>query len=176
MRITVDMVMGERPCSGYPLERVEALWAGREWLSEHGVAKLDIPLGDIAWLLSRLLGPRDVTREVARRIARDALGTRTIPPAYLAWLDTGEEVLRPAARNAARNAARAAALDPRDAAWAAARDAARDTARDAAWAAAIEAAWEAAWAASMDTARDAAWKKYIGWMAEWLDSHGEESL
>src|SRR4030042_6703281 len=98
MKITIEIVMAERPCSSYPRSRVEELWAGREWLSAHEVTMLEIPLGDIAWLLSRMLGPRDTTREVARRIVRYALGDREIPQAYRAWLGTGAEALRPAAR------------------------------------------------------------------------------
>ena len=200
MKITIEMVMAERPCSSYPRSRVEELWAGREWLSAHEVTMLDIPLGDIAWLLSRMLGPRDTTREVARRIVRYALGDREIPQAYRAWLDTGDEALRPAARDAARNAAGGAAWSAArgaarnaagGAAWSAAMYAARNAAWGAAWSAAMYAAWDAAmdatWDAAMDAAMDyamyapwdapwdAAWdasrRKYISWMADWLYAH-----
>ena len=168
MKITIEMVMAERPCSSYPRSRVEELWAGREWLSAHEVTMLEIPLGDIAWLLSRMLGPRDTTREVARRIVRYALGDREIPQAYRAWLDTGDEALRPAARDAARNAAWGAA-------WSAAMYAAWDAAMDATWDAAMDAAMDyamyAPWDAPWDAAWDASRRKYISWMADWLSAH-----
>ena len=170
MRITVGMVMAERPCSLYQRARVEQLWAGREGLSEHEVTMLEIPLGDIAWLLSRMLGPRDTTREVARRIARDAIGDREIPPAYQAWSDTGDEALRPAARCAARTLAEVMDSPAWLAAWNSTGVVDSDVVRNAAMAAAKAAAKSALW----DAAWDAAMRKYIGWMADWLDSHGEE--
>ncbi|OGB93280.1 MAG: hypothetical protein A2Z31_01245 [candidate division NC10 bacterium RBG_16_65_8] len=82
MRIPVDMVMAERPCSSYPRSRVEQLWAGREWLSEPEVTMLDIPRRDIDWLLLRMLGPLDTTREVARQTALEGHSDREIQSAW----------------------------------------------------------------------------------------------
>jgi uncharacterized protein (UPF0210 family) len=60
MKITVDMVMAEKPCSRYSRERVEELWAGRESLTPTEVIELPIPAVDIGWLL------RNLTRKVNR--------------------------------------------------------------------------------------------------------------
>jgi hypothetical protein len=125
-------------------------------------------------LVAKLVGSKS-TKAVEQRRADLALDwlIRTHTPA---WLDLGDETLKPhaaairalpplvtkaaliaaqptltAANNAA--AARAAAWA---AAWDAAWDAARDAARDAAWDAARAAAWDAARAAAWDAAWDAA--------------------
>jgi hypothetical protein len=63
MRITVDMVMNEKPCSRYPRERVEELWAGRGSLTPTEVKQLPILAVDIEWLLGNL----------ARKVDRRAL-------------------------------------------------------------------------------------------------------
>ena len=95
-----------------------------------------------------------VMRAFARRCALDAAHLWDMPPLVRAYLETGEESIRDAARAAARAAAGDAAwATARDAAWAAARAAARD----AAWATARDAARAAAWAAARDAARAAAW-------------------
>lgn len=156
MKITVEMVMAERPCKNYPPERVAELWAGRESLAPTEIAQLEIPAGDRAWLLGRLLGRHDPTRVVARRIARDVLGDRSIPDPCRRWLDYGDESLRAAAWAAAWAAAR-------DSAAAGASAGASAAARDAAWSAAGAAASAAAWAAA------GAMEKYIGWMVEFLE-------
>jgi hypothetical protein len=167
----------------YIRERMAELFGGRESITAHDIATAAVPLQDRAWLLSRLLGPRDTTREVARRIARDALGNREIPQAYRAWLDTGDEALRKAAGATALALVRSAS---RSAALALGRSDAGVAARSSAWSAAWSAAWSDAGAAADSVAgaatwavagvadyvaRGAAWQKYIGWMAEWLDSH-----
>jgi hypothetical protein len=75
---------------------------------------------------------------MSRWCAKQVLHLWDAPLVVHAYLDTGDESLRAAARDAARDAARAAA-------WAAAGAAARDAAGAAAWAAAKDAAWDAAW-------------------------------
>jgi hypothetical protein len=153
MKITINDVMITELGSGYLTVGVAELFNGRESVTAHDIATAPmIPLRERARLLSYLLGPRDVTREVARRIARDVLGDRDIPQAYRVWLDTGDEALRAAADVAARSAA-----------WAGV-DAA-------AWFAAGASADGAALAAACATVDAATRKRYIGWMAEWLDSH-----
>jgi hypothetical protein len=191
--VELRTLLGTLKKLGYIRERVKELFGGRESITANDIATATImPLQDRAWILSRLIGPRDTTREVARRIARDALGNREIPQEYRAWLDTGDEALRKAAGAAAlalsRAASRAAALDfGRAAAWSSARSAVWFAAWSAAWfdtgdealrkaagAADDVARGAAAWAVAGvadDVARGAAWERYIGWMAEWLDSH-----
>jgi hypothetical protein len=154
MKITINDVMSTKLYSGYRIaEIVGKLFGKQESVTAHDIATAPmIPLRERARLLSYLLGPRDVTREVARRIARDALGNRKIPAPYKAWLDTGDESLRAAAAVAARSAA-----------WAGVDAAAWFAAGVSADGAALAAAW-----ATVDAATR---KRYIGWMAEWLDSH-----
>jgi hypothetical protein len=162
MKITINDVMSTKLYSGYLIaEIVGKLFGKQESVTAHDIATAPmIPLRERARLLSYLLGPRDVTREVARRIARDALGNRKIPAPYKAWLDTGDEDLRQAARNAAADAWNAAADT-----WSAFSTV--DSVWRGAWASADVAALAAAWA----TVDAVTWKRYIGWMAEWLDSH-----
>jgi hypothetical protein len=164
-------------------ERVKELFNGRESVTAKDIAAATIiPLQGRAWLLSHLLGPRDVKREVARRIARDVLGDRDIPQAYRVWLDTGDEAFQKGALDAVCVVADVAASDAvLDTAWVAAdsavpypvyaaanaaANAAADFAADVAVGAVADpAAWCAvAWATAME--------RYIGWMAEWLDSYG----
>jgi hypothetical protein len=144
MKITVEMVMKERPCGDYPITMVQELWGDKESLSETEVAALDIPISDRVWPLGRMLGHRDPTRVVARRIARDAIGDRDIPEAYQLWMDSGDEALRSAAWDAAVFSA----------------------VRDAVW----SDAWAAAWDAARDAVRSAAWEKYLSWMVEFLEA------
>jgi hypothetical protein len=181
MRITINDLIS-RDCTR---ERVEELFNGRESVTAHDIATAPmIPLRERARLLSYLLGPRDVTREVARRIARDALGNRKIPAPYKAWLDTGDESLRAAAWDAvwvaawfgAEAAAVVAAwsstvlVDAGVVAWVVADAAVWDVA----W---LGAVWDVAWlgadgrSVAGAVARSVARDKYIGWMAEWLDNH-----
>lgn len=157
MKITIDMVLVENPCKTYTREYMEKLACGRESLTPDEVAGLKISIEDRLWILGRLVGRHDPTRIVARRIVRDALGHREIPIAYRDWLDSGDENLRPAARDAARAAARAAA-------W------------DAAWYAAWAATWTAARPAAWDAARAVAADIYMSWMVDFLESiESEES-
>jgi hypothetical protein len=55
MKITVDMVMAEKPCSRYPRERVEELWGGRESLTPTEINKLLVSSADRVWPLDRLV-------------------------------------------------------------------------------------------------------------------------
>jgi len=57
-RYTVCDIMKLNPCEGYPRERVEKLWAGRESLSVREIAELDIPIWDRIWALCELATPR----------------------------------------------------------------------------------------------------------------------
>jgi hypothetical protein len=59
MRITVDIVMAQKPCSRYPRDRVKELWGGREWLTPTEVGELPVPPMDRAWLLGRLVNDAD---------------------------------------------------------------------------------------------------------------------
>lgn len=163
MRITVDEVMR---MDLYPRGLVDEMFGGLPSVTAHDVAGAPVSVGVRAWVLSQLLGTRDKKREVARRIARDALGDRDIPADYRAWLDTGDDALRPAAWDAAGNAA----ASDRDAVW----DAVWNTAWVAAGAAAGAAAGIAALGATWAGCEEAQRGKYIGWMAEWLDSHEKE--
>jgi hypothetical protein len=165
----------------YIRERMAELFGGRESITAHDIATAAVPLQDRAWLLSQLLGPRDTTREVARRIARDALGDREMPPLYRTWLATGDEAFRLSARDIAGGIARGIVRDiirdiacrgrTSDAAcWGAAWGATGDHARDAAHSAACTAAWDIV----QDKMQDKVLYTYVDWMAEWLDSHEEE--
>lgn len=61
-RLTVDDVMEMEPCSGvsgYPRERVVALWAGRDALTAREIGALDIPARDRVWVLVRMLPKHD---------------------------------------------------------------------------------------------------------------------
>jgi len=94
-----------------------------------------------------------VMRAFARRCALDVAHLWDMPTIVRAYLETGDESIRDAARAAAWDAAWGAAWD---AATAAAWDAARDAAWAAAWDAATDAARAAARAAAWGAARDAA--------------------
>jgi len=50
-RITVDYVMDLKPCRWYTHRRVKKLWAGRSYITIHGIDNLPIPDGDKYWLL-----------------------------------------------------------------------------------------------------------------------------
>ena len=50
---TVDEMMAEKPCDGYPQERVAALWGGRERLTLLEVLRLHIPAADRVWVATR---------------------------------------------------------------------------------------------------------------------------
>jgi hypothetical protein len=176
--VELRTLLGTLKKLGYIRERVKELFGGRESITANDIATATImPLQDRAWILSRLLGPRDTTREVARRIARDALGDREIPQAYRAWLDTGDEALRKTAASAALALSRSAS-----------RSAALAFGRSVDWFSVRAAVWFAAWSAAWFDTGDEALRKtagvddyiargvserYIGWMAEWLDSHEE---
>jgi hypothetical protein len=168
MRITINDLISRVQS----WERVKELFNGRESVTAKDIAAATIiPLQGRAWLLSHLLGPRDVKREVARRIARDVLGDRDIPQAYRVWLDTGDEALRQAiwvaAWFGADKAAGVVTWSPTVAAWFGLDKAAGVTTLSATVAATLVDAGVVAWSVARSVARD----KYIGWMAEWLDNH-----
>ena len=155
MQVTVSMIMELHPCSGYPRERVEALWSGRESLSLVEICDLDIPIPDRIWAVTGLMPKRDARHyacDCAQRVAHLNPDPRVqaaidVSLRYADGLATDDEL------SAACAAARAAAWAS---AWAAARDAAW-AAADATWSAAWDAAWAAACAAARDAAEDAAW-------------------
>jgi len=165
MVITIDMVMTEDPCSSYTIEVVQKLWAGRESLTPSEVAGLAIPFEDRAWLLGRLLSYCDPTRLVSRCVVRDVFLTdkeRDVPVEYMAWLESGNESLRPVSFEI---------IEFINDAW----DVAWDAAWNAAWNASKDANWLTVWNAvryvaenSRNDAWDVTWKKYIRWMAEFL--------
>jgi hypothetical protein len=185
MEITINDVIVIEPWVEYTLEnvlfsmQVKESFGRRESVTAHDIAMAPmISLRGRARLLSYLLGPRDVKREVARRIARDALGDREMPPLYRTWLDTGDEAKRLFARDIAGGIVRGIVRDIiRDiacrgrtsdvACWGAAWGATGDHARDAAHSAACTAAWDIV----QDIVQAKVLYTYVGWMAEWLDSH-----
>ena len=180
MRITINDIIVIEPWVEleYTLEnvffsmQVKESFGRRESVTAHDIAITPmISLRGRARLLSHLLGPRDVKREVARRIVRDALGDREIPALYRTWLDTGDEALRKGALDAACAAADAAADATIDvAAWDVAWVAADFTAGVVGGAAGLAGAVaDAAVGAAVDWAN--AWERYLGWMAEWLDGN-----
>lgn len=100
-------------------------------------------------MIVKRIDATDLLRSFARRCALDVAHLWGMPAVVRAYLETGDESLRAAARNAARDAAWAAGA----AAWDAARDAARAAARATAWEAA-RAAGDAAWDAAKQKQRD----------------------
>ena len=170
--VSINQVMGWRPCPDYPQKRITELFAGKEFLSWEDVFALNIPTEDKLWALLRedFIPTRDLHllacdfAEKVLHLTGDPRCAEAIRVKRL-WVDgkaTDGELA------AARDAAWAAAWAARDAAWAAARDAAWAAARDAAWAAAWAArdARDAAWAAR--DARDAAWEAYLTMAVEVL--------
>jgi hypothetical protein len=164
---TVDDIMAEGPCPNYPRARVVELWDGRERLTPHEIAELDIPLSDRIWALSHLLyrlSPYRV-KKVTRMIALDVADLWPCPDIVWHYLVTGDSEYEAAASAAFQAATLTAAEDAaRVAAW----DAAGDT-WDAAWVAWV--AWNAALAArdawSLRDAGDdanAALERYLGWL------------
>jgi hypothetical protein len=122
----------------------------------------------------KYLQMHDITYELrlfARQQALSVIHLWDAPEIVKKYLETGEELIRDAARsvaedsawNAARSAARSAA---KDSAWNAARFAARSAAKDSAWNAALSAAWAVeAWNAARSAARSAA--SPAAWAAAW---------
>lgn len=52
-KLTVEQMMSFHPCSKYPIEKVTALWAGREALTALDIISLDIPPEDRLWAVLR---------------------------------------------------------------------------------------------------------------------------
>jgi hypothetical protein len=152
MRYTVSDIMSEGPCEEYPVERVEALWAGRESLSPRQIAELDIPILDRIWILGRLLCRLSLMRahRITRMIALDVADLWPCPNIAWWYLASGDKNSRAAAEADARGAPWAAST----ASWYAARDAAID--------ASYNAAREASWSAR--DGKDAARERYLGWL------------
>ena len=195
--VSINQVMGWRPCPDYPQKRITELFAGKEFMSWEDVFALNISTEDKLWALLRedFIPTRDLHllacdfAESVLHLTGDPRCAEGIRVKRL-WVDgkaTDEELsaARDAARDAAWDAALAARAAARDAAWyaawAAARDAAWD-ARAAAWAAARaaalaamaaardaarDAAWDA-WDAARDAARDAAWEAHLEMAVEVL--------
>jgi hypothetical protein len=118
MRITVDMIMGCRPCIDYPRGRVERLWAGRGALSPGDMRDLPIPGRDLTWAWLSLLargGRREAVLELAKSfadLARDyKLHNWTSVPADEARAARAAEASARAAEASARAAARAVDLE-----------------------------------------------------------------
>jgi len=171
MRITVDMVRAADLEDKYPRARVEALWVGREWLSAGEVAGLAIPEWGRVKLLSYLLGPRDALRDVVRRVTRDAIGELPLPPAYQEWLSTGNEDLRWPAVEEAHDALTGAYGLP-EFQWFLANQAVLSEYHEVT-AGVINLAVDLAERTGREDAKTVG-GVYLGWVAEWLDSHGEE--
>ena len=51
--VSINQVMGWRPCPNYPQKRITELFAGKEFLSWEDVVALDIPTEDKLWALLR---------------------------------------------------------------------------------------------------------------------------
>ena len=58
-KYTVDDIMNLRPCPKYTGEFVAELWAGHESISLTDMCRLNIPVGDIIWAVTRLIPARD---------------------------------------------------------------------------------------------------------------------
>jgi hypothetical protein len=104
MQYTIADIMAEGPCSdNYPVERVEALMAGRESVSPQQIAVLDIPLLDRIWTLGRLLRRLSPwrARRVTRMVALDVADLWPCPDVSWWYLVSGDEDARAAARDAA---------------------------------------------------------------------------
>jgi hypothetical protein len=175
MRITINQVMNWEPCEEYSIERVTALFSGRDTLTIADVFALSISARDKLWVLLHeecVLAP--TLHEFACRCAEQALKWISDPdPRSVAAIAARRACLRgeisdqdmAAAADAARVAAWAASSDASSAAaWdaataahcAAASAAVRDAASDASSTAASAAAWSAACVTAQDASRDAA--------------------
>ena len=147
--VTIQEVIGWRPCSEYTPKRLSELFAGRESMTALDALELNIPAEDKLWAVLRTEAiDESILHEFACRCAEEALKLVANPdPRSIAAIEakrkwscgqiTKSELS--AAETAAWGAAKAAAW----AAW------------SAAWAADGDAAWAAACAAAC-AARDAA--------------------
>jgi hypothetical protein len=133
---TVNQIMSAGPCIDYPRARVEGLFAGRSRISNHAVAKLDIPAADRLWALLVYMTPQEQRLFACDCAERALLLERKDgrEPDKRSW--RAIEVSRQYALGHATDDELTAAMDAAWAAWAA-------WASWAAWA-----AWAAAWAAA----------------------------
>jgi len=170
MKITVDMVMAEKPCEEYPRERVEKLWAGRESLTPTEVKQLPVLDEARAWLLGRMVDRSDPTRSVARMIMSDCLDSPRTHSTYNEWLDTGDKDLIGKAWKAA---CRLYGMHVCDIVsgdlWEAAMVAAQPIAHDIAFGVANAVSWHSS-ESNCPAEISKSLEKYIGWMAEFLES------
>ncbi len=89
MRLTVDQVMSYGPC--YKADKIEALFAGREAISLHDVAEMDIPGKDKVWLFCQ----KDVLNTDIEAKWHETIVTRAIKtalavynePSYVKWAE-----------------------------------------------------------------------------------------
>lgn len=162
MKITPAQIMAAEPCTGYSLERVTSLWAGRDALTPAEIGTLDIPVEDRLWAIiycvltdrqCRLLACDYAERVLQRK--RDA-GCKPDPRGWKAI-----EVARQyAVGNATQEELTAAWTSADTETWLkgkwTAGDVTWDIAQDAAWYAAGADAGEAAREAARETAWEAA--------------------
>jgi hypothetical protein len=147
--VTVDEVMAWGPCDGYPRERVEELWAGRN-LTALEILDLKVPGKDRLWAVLRNEFFTDAElRELACDYAESVIG---FYESKFPGDDRPRNAIRVARRFARGDATRDELSDALSDAWSAA-DAALSAANDA-WSAA-DAAWSAADSAL--SAADAVW-------------------
>jgi len=151
---------------GYSPRSIAEFFSGRDSMSAAEICELGIPIDVKCSLFSRLIGPLDTSREVARRIISDHLrrGPRKISEQYQQWIDTGDECSRKAALDIIRSTrwrfTELAAVADDDSRWVAAKT-----------------AWCATWNAGQCSAEydNDRLALYIGWMAEWLDKRGNDA-
>ena len=156
-KVTVDDIMEREPCEGYPRERVEELWGGKNTLTLTEILNLGVPAADRIWATLQFLSNEE-NGQFARWCSLRVVHLWDCPDVVMQYLETGDEELRDAAWNAAWDAWDATAADAADAAWNAAWNA--SWAADAAWNAA-DAAWNAAWNAARAAARGEERRKQI---------------
>ena len=135
VKVTVDNIMRAEPCEEYTRERVEKLWAGREYLELEEILALGIPNEDIMWAMTKVV----ITDDRQRRLLSYNITKEIELPIWGArHPDDGQPRNASDAWDAASVAVRTAGSAAWDAAWAAgsgsvARDVAKDAARVAAW-------------------------------------------
>jgi hypothetical protein len=165
---TVDQIMAAGPCKTYPRARVERLFDGRSRLSNHAVAKLDIPAPDRVWALLVYMTPQEqrlfacdcaerallLERKDGREPDKRSWRAIEVSRQYALGNATAEEL----------NAARGATFDIIDTAMA---DMGAIAARDATGA--IRASY---WAAASD-AGSSAWD--TAWYAAWVVDRGDDN-
>ena len=159
-RMTVDDIMGLRPCEGYSRERVEELWDGKDSLTICEILALPIPERDRLWVVLR---PGILSYTMRLRFACDC-GERVVTHCEAAGRTVdvrSADAVRVARRYSRGEATRSELVSAREKARSAAEnanaayDAAYDAAAvtDAAYAAAVaDAAYAVVDAAAYDAA------------------------